>query len=459
MKRFATIARISTAVGITAVTMAACGGSSTTTRNAEGDAVACVSGSDSTFTSDGQLELHFCAQATQWVREDEGATFSTKMDITANKAVTSLTAFGSMKVISYDAAGELVAVDKITLNGSKGGLAYQVNTTVKPVVISEVARAGWSGVETDPNVNHSEAETLITTFNNASAPAADWGLPTRADLSALFENDTAVRAAGIDISGRGSAYWLADAIDGAAYGVSGDVFAVLRSVSAPGGFAYWLRQHTPSTMDYVRPTRNFTPGDGPAILVAATYVPDVSTSSSIAIGTSIEEPSTSAPDVTIADTPEQVTRINVISPRQSNINLEAGEQVVRVTPVDVKKYVADAAPSAVKSADIQFDGGEWTAISLSTNTDIVIPAAAKTAVVRITSTSGDTFQVPKTIVHEGESASATTTEPTAEPAVAAPVAGKKSEEESDFGYIAYAVPVLLLLAVGFAARRHTTRKK
>ena len=459
MKPLAPIARISAAVGIASIAIAACGGSTSTTRNAEGDAVACVSQSDSAFTSDGQLELHFCAQAKQWVREDEGATYSEKMTITDGKAVTSLNAFGSMKVISYDAAGELVGVDKITLNGSRGGLAYKVNSSVKPVVVSEVAREGWSGEQQDPNVTHAEAETLITTFNNSSAPVADWGLPTRADLSALFQNDLAVRAAGIDISDRTSAYWLSGTIDGKAFGVDGVIYAVLRSVAAPGGFAYWQRVEAPSTMDFVRPTRNFTPGDGPAILVAAGYVPDVSTSSSIALGTRVEEPATSAPEVTIADSPEQVTRISIISPKVPVIELAPGEQVVRVTPVDVKKYIAETSLTQVKTAEIQFDGGEWIALSLSSNTDIKIPATAKNAVMRITSPSGDTYQVPKTIVHEGESASATTTEPTAEPAVAAPVAGKKSEEESDFGYIAYAIPVLLLLAVGFAARRYTTRKK
>jgi hypothetical protein len=458
MKPLATIARISTAVGIVSIAIAACGGSSSVTRNAEGDAVACVSQSDSAFTSDGQLELHFCAQATQWVREDEGPTYSEKMTISNGKAITSLNAFGSMKVISYDAAGALVGVDKITLNGSRGGLTYKVNTTANPVVISEVARAGWSGTPTDPNVSHSEAETLVTNFNNASAPAADWGLPTRADLGGLFENDFAVRAAGIDISGRTSAYWLSGKIDGKAFGVDGVIYGVLRSVAAPGGFAYWQRVEAPSTMDFVRPTRNFTPGDGPAILVAAGYVPDVSTSSSIALGTRVEEPTTSAPEVTIADSPEQVTRISIISPKVPVIELAPDEQVVRVTPVDVKKYIAETSLTQVKTAEIQFDGGEWIALSLSSNTDIQIPATAKNAVMRITSPSGDTYQVPKSIVRIGENVT-TTTETIQVPAVAAPVVGAKSDEESDFGYIAFAIPVVLLLAIGIAARRYTTRRK
>lgn len=456
--------RISSTVLTTLVLigMSACGSTDPATRNAEGDAIACVSQSDSTITTNGELELHFCTAATHWVREDEGAIYSDKMPLTNGTATTSLSAFGSMKVLAYDANDEIIAIDKITLNGSRNGLTYNVDTSGENVVFSEVARAGWSGDADDPNVTHGEAETLIQNFNNSSAPIADWALPSTSELTPLFTSEEMVRIAGIDISGRGSAYWLSDTIDAASFGIDGTIYGVLRSTVAPGGFSYWQRVDSASTKDFARPTRNFTPGSGPVVLVDAGFSPNVSSSSSmpdITISSNSNSSISSTSEVPLPSVePEQVTRINVISANEPVINLPSGQQVVEVTAADVQKYVADVSPSEVQAADIKFDGGDWISISLNAPTAITVPADAKSAVLRVTSKSGDVYQVPKVIARDGADAKTSSSEPRREPTVAASLSGTKADSNSSFMYIVIAICVAVLVLAAIAYRRRSAKK-
>ncbi len=455
--------RISSTVltALALIGMSACGSTEPATRNAEGDAIACVSQSDSTITTNGELELHFCTAATHWVREDEGATYSEKMPITNGTATTSLSAFGSMKVLAYNANDEIVGIDKITLNGSRNGLTYNVDTSGENVVFSEVARAGWSGDSNDPNVTHGEAETLIQNFNNSSAPVADWALPSTSELTPLFTSEEMVRTAGIDISGRGSAYWLSDTIDAAKFGIEGTIYGVLRSTVAPGGFSYWQRVDSASTKDFARPTRNFTPGSGPVVLVDAEFSPDVSTSSStpnITDSSNNSVSSTSEVPPTSVE-PEQVTRINVISANEPIINLPSGQQVVEVTAADVQKYVADVSPSEVQAADIKFDGGDWISISLIAPTAITVPADAKSAVLRVTSKSGDVYQVPKVIARDGADMKTSSTEPRREPTVASAISGTKTDSRSSSMYIVIAACVAVLVLAAITYRRRSAKKE
>ena len=449
-------------VGIAALALSACGGSDSLTRNAEGDMVACVNQAQSAITAAGELELHFCEGATQWVREDEGATYSEKMPITDAKATTSLSAFGSMKVLSYDAQGNTVGIDKITLNGSRGGLTFKIDTSKKPIVFSEVARAGWSGEDKDPNVEHDVALEIITKFNNSFAPAGDWYLPSRSELTTLFEQESLVKSTAIDVSGLGSAYWLSDKIDAARFGVDGIVNGALRSVSAPGGFAYWQRQAGPGTNEFARPIRTYTNGDGPVILVAAGFSPTTPSSSSEPI-VNTPQPTLTTPTTNLVPPtsvePEQITRINVISISKQDVVIPAGQQTIKILPIDVKENVTDVSPTPIEKTEIQFDNGAWIAISLSETTAITIPADAKTAVVRVTSTSGDSYLVTKAINREGNDVTTTTEAPSRAPTVAAPVSGDSGNSNSNTLYVVLVLSALLIVAAVLVFRRRSSSSK
>ena len=492
MKRLSSHTQLVMAVIMTTAALAACGNSTSTVRNAEGDAVACVSQSDSTIGSDGQLELHFCAQATQWVREDEGATYSDKMLVADGKATTSILGLRSMKILTYDADGQTVGIDKITVNGSRGGTIFDVSVNKDATIFYEVAPASWSGSSTDPKLTRPSIATEIEKFNNTTAPAGDWFHGNFSEMKRLLSKADVAKTAGIIGDARYDWYWVNNEIPEKNY------YGAQRVAFAPYGFLsfYVVSAKAATTVkEYVRPIRTFTNGDGPDIIVTAGFsatsesststtvsdatgsgmtttsvdtsvssseTPDVistTTSTTIAAEASSIAPTSVTPTSTTTE-PEQITRRSIINPTQTNVKLSVDDKAVIVSPSDVKDLIAAVSPTPAKSVEIQVDGGEWLTLSTSQETSIAIPPDAKTANIRVTSQSGDAYSITKSISRDGVVVTTTTETPTQEASNAAPVPGQesKSDNGTGFGVVSLGIPLLLIVAaLGFMRvrrRRH-----
>ena len=421
MKNLTRLQKSALVAAILGIGLASCGDSTSTTRNSDGDAVACVSQSDSQLTKDGNLELHFCEAATSWemtIGGGDGVSSIPRKELTGNTAVISLDGFIAVKVLSYDASGTMLGIDKITINGSIGGTLFHIDKEKSPVVFYEAAPNGWGGDNQDPKLTRPGIVEALANLNNATAPASDWFFGSESEMKPLFSKAQVAKRAQIIGQQRDDIYWVNTQYPGKEwYGAS-------RSDTAEGGYLFYY-DGTPeansTNKNYVRPIRSFTNGDGPVIRVVATMTAASSSSSSTPGDVSIQ-PVEETPDATNESTsstemaqpseptpvptettvePEVATQRDIVNPGVPVVNLPGGEFTIEIAEPEMRAFAMKVTESPVKTAEIQFGTSEPIAISLAETTLIVVPAEKTTAVLRITTIDDKSYEIPKGITRDG----------------------------------------------------------
>jgi hypothetical protein len=214
--------------------------------------------------------------------------------------------------------------------------------------------------------------------------------------------------------------------------------------------------------------RSFTTGTENVASVVASFVPtaapaDSSTSTTEAPTSTTQAPV--APPTTIAS-PEEVIVTQVLDPISETVKLPSGETSINITPETLRGFFPTVDSDKISNMEVSFDGKTWITVSGSKNTNLVIPASAKTVKTRVIGTDNKELVVEKAIVREGEAeASTTTSSSTVAPTSADEIpdegtsASTSSDDESSSNTIWVILGAVVVLGAAGAAFQLRRKKK
>ena len=499
-KSFTKVASIGVAVVLMG-SLAACGGESTTSRNRNSalEPLACLNRTDSSLTADNKLQVPACAQAAKWAIVKSDGSDGNSSDVTNGYIELPVIGMKPTTVNTFDAAGNVVGIDVVKVNGSRGGIVYRIDKSGKAPTYYEAAPSGWSGIPNDPRLSEDELGPKIQTFNSQSTPAADWFFGNEWEMRAILNNRDLSVAAGITGGNSGQFYWTA--------GRSGRFLLIERPITADLGYTATFA--VSRRVNFLRPVRSFTTGTESVASIVPTFVPTSSTSSSTPVDESstsivdessssivnessssiVDESSTTAVDesstTTVAEktatTPEETTstttpdvlsdeekvQTQVLTPMEEVVTLPKEEKSVTIQPEAVKEMFAQAPAGEAPTIEVSVDGEKWNLLSTTEATQLVIPASATSLKTRFTGSEGEKIVVEKQILREGEDASevSTTTSTSVAPTSAddmpdeGATTGASEESDSSSNLWIFIVAGIVIVAIAGAGVQRSRKKK
>lgn len=376
-------------------------------RNSELGAVACVDAANSSASKDGTaLLLGTCAEATKWAIANSDGTIGNKSDITNNSIELPIIGTGPVTVHTFNASDETVGIDIVKPNGSRNGIVYRVDTSGAKPVYYEAAPVGWGGTTTDPRTGDSGIQNLISTFNKASSPAADWVLGNEWEMRTILANADLARAVGISGGDWNTFYWTSKR--------NCSICALLIEKPAIAQFGYAATfAYGGRTNNYLRPIRSFTSGSEGAVAVAPTFTPTAPPTTVEETTTTVEETTTTVEAVTTTTVPDEIEMVaDLVDPNVTTPTLPNQSVDISITPQIIDIWIDDATTEEVSSVQIVVDNNPPVEISKTETTQMEIPADAQVMTLNLTTTSGETVSVEKNIVRTAETTDTTTPDST-----------------------------------------------
>lgn len=497
--------------------LAACGDDSTAPRNRNSalEPVACLNAANSSLTAENKLRIPACAQAAKWaVVKSDGSDGDSSVVADGFIELPVIT-MKPTTVKTFDAEGNVVGIDVVKVNGSRGGMVYRIDKSGEVPTYFEVAPSGWSGSR-DPKVKWAEIKGLIASYNNESSPTADWFFGNEWEMRTILFSPDLSNAADINVEqGCEYFYWT--------NGFVGIRPIIERPSTSQCGYTAiqtWTITYLPH---YVRPVRSFTTGTESVASIVPTLVPASSaetpvdeSSSSVADesstsiadetpATPVDESSTSIADetpttpvdesstsvvdesstttsdesttttveaATSTTTPkvlsdEEKVETQVLTPIEEVVTLPREDKKVTIQPEAVKEMVAQAPAGETPTIEVSFDGEKWNLLSTTQATQLVIPASATSIRTRFSGSKGEEAVVEKQILREGEDASevSTTTSTSVAPTSADDMPDEgvttdvSGESDSSSNLWIFIVAGIVIIAIAGAGVQRSRKKK
>ncbi len=405
MKKSLTKVALSSAVVVVVGSLAACGGNSDNSRNRNSapEVAPCLDAASATVI-DSVIRIPTCAAATKWAFAEADGTVGELSDISNGAISVSArgTAPGAIK--TFDVDGNEVGFDDVKINGSRGGYIYFVDERPDRPVFFEAALPGWADEERDPPVKQTSIDDIIESFNNSLTPAGDWSVGSEQDMQTLLAKRVVVDD--LQLSKLGS-YWTSIQ--------PGNQFRSTishRKVRLNEGAQ---EASSPETVARIRPIRTFDSGAEPILVITSLFSPANVVnegSSSTDAPTSSEVPSSTEALPTSEDgepttdsklSTEEQTAAQILSPVDDVVNVSDGQKTIMITPDVIESLLSDSTFGTLASLEVSFDGKTWTPVSLTAETQVVVPENATGMQTRLKNDNNETLVTEKSIVR-GEKA-------------------------------------------------------